>query len=173
MRKLRYCVAASLDGFIAGSKGELDWIVIDPSIDFESFFKDFDTVLMGRITYEITTQGGGGIMPGMKTLICSRSLKSEDHPEITLINDASTTVRELKSETGKDIWLFGGGGLFRSLLDDGLVDTVEVGVIPILLSQGIPLLPGGQRSPELQLIESKPMESGTVGLIYKVKNDKG
>ena len=169
MRRLRYSVASSLDGFIAGADGELDWIVIDPSIDFGSFFKEFDTVLMGRKTYELTQEEGGGMMPGMKTFVCSQSLKPEDHPEIEIVADAAEKVRELKSESGKDIWLFGGGELFRTLLDAGVVDTVEVGLIPVMLGHGVPLLPAGERSPSLELTKSNSMSNGTVGLTYHVK----
>jgi dihydrofolate reductase len=78
-------------------------------------------------------------------------------------------VRALKAKPGKDIWLFGGGELFRSLLDANLVDTVEVAVMPILLSQGIPLLAPGARSPSLRLSESKTLPSGTVLLTYALQ----
>ena len=54
-RRLRYQVAVSLDGFIAGPNGEYDWIVMDPSIDFAALFKEFDTAVMGRKTYEVLT----------------------------------------------------------------------------------------------------------------------
>ena len=67
MRRVRYSVAVSLDGYIAGPKGEYDWIVMDPDIDFGALFKEFDTVLMGRKSYEAARkQGGGGAMPGMQ-----------------------------------------------------------------------------------------------------------
>ena len=81
-------------------------------------------------------------MPGMKTLVFSRTLRQEDHPEVAVVNEHETeTVAVLKANSGKDIWLFGGGLLFRSLAANGLVDTVEVGIVPILLGEGIPLLP--------------------------------
>src|SRR4030095_10627010 len=92
-----------------------------------------------------------------------------DHKGVTITANAAETVTALKAKPGKDIWLFGGGELFRSLLDAQLVDTIEVGVIPILLSQGIPLLPAGQRSPVLRLTESKTFPNGTLGLSYTVQ----
>lgn len=171
MRRLRYSVAMSLDGFIAGPNGEYDWIIMDPAIDFAAFFKEFDTLVMGRHTFEVAGQGSGGAMPGMKAIVCSRTLRASDYPDVTITADAAETVSALKAQPGKDIWLFGGGGLFRSLLDAQLVDTIEVGVIPILLSQGVPLLPAGQRSPVLRLTDSKTLPSGIVGLSYALQYD--
>src|SRR6266404_1734087 len=78
MRKLRYSVAMSLDGFIAGPNGEYDWIAVDPSKDFATFFKQFDTLLMGRRTFEVARQGPGATLPGMKTVVCSRTLQAVD-----------------------------------------------------------------------------------------------
>ena len=150
MRKLVYSVAMSLDGYIAGSKGESDWIVIDPEIDFNAIFARFDTFLLGRKTYEITRTRGGG-MPGVKAYVFSRTLQQADCPGVTVSDDPSRTVPALKAEPGKDIWLFGGGGLFRSLLELGLVDTVEVAVIPVLLGGGLPLLPDTSKRAELRL----------------------
>ena len=130
----------SLDGFIAGPKGEYDWIIMDPTIDFTALFKEFDIALMGRKTFEMAQQGPGATMPGVKTIVCSRSLRAGDFPDVTITADALGTVAGLKCKSGKDIWLFGGGTLFRSLLDPRLVDTIEVSVMPILLSQGIPCI---------------------------------
>jgi len=71
-RRLRYQVAASLDGFIAGPNGEYDWIVMDPAIDFKALYNEFDTALMGRKTYEMmTAQGGTGAMPGLDVIVFS------------------------------------------------------------------------------------------------------
>ena len=141
MRKVVYSAAMSLDGYIAGPKGESDWIVIDPDLDFGAMFGRFDTILLGRKTYEATSSGGGGGMPGVKSYVFSRTLKQADARGVTVSNDPSQTVTDLKAQPGKDIWLFGGGSLFRSLLEARLVDAVEVSVIPVLLGEGIPLLP--------------------------------
>jgi dihydrofolate reductase len=172
-RRLRYSLAVSLDGFIAGPNGEHDWIVMDQSVEFESFFREFDTVLLGRRTFEVTQQGGGTIMSGMRTIVCSRTLRPGDHKDITITRDAVETVSELKATAGKDIWLFGGGLLFRSLLDARLVDMIELGVMPVVLSEGVPLLPTGHRSPPLRLVESKALPSGIVGLTYAIDYGRG
>ena len=170
MRRVRYCVAMSLDGFIAGPNGESDWIVIDPDIDFGAIFKEFDTILLGRKTYEMTRQQPAGPeMPGIKSYVFSQTLRQDDCPGVTVSNDPAATLAELKDKSGKDIWLFGGASLFGSLLQLGLVDTVEVAIIPVLLGDGLPLLPRSASSTKLKLIESSVLEkTGTVALNYSV-----
>jgi dihydrofolate reductase len=142
MRRLRYQVATSLDGYIADPEGGFDWIVADPDIDFTALFAQFDTAVMGRKTFLATQQGGGGTMHSLDVLVFSRTLRAADHPSVSIISsDPAETVRSLKAAHGKDIWLYGGGELFRTLLAAGLVDTVEPAVIPVLLGDGVPMLP--------------------------------
>jgi dihydrofolate reductase len=143
VRLIRYQVAASLDGYIAGPQGEADWIVGDPDIDFGALFAQFDTFLMGRRTYEAMAAMGHGAGSHGRTFVFSRTLDPVAHPRVTVVSGrVAETVAALKAEkTGKDIWLFGGGGLFRSLAALGLVDRVEIAVIPVLLGGGIPLFP--------------------------------
>jgi dihydrofolate reductase len=172
MRRVRYGVAVSLDGFIAGPRGEADWIVSDPDIDFSEMFAEFDTFLIGRRTFEVMTRGKkkGGATPGMKTFVFSRTLRQRDYPKVTVVADnAEETAAALREESGKDIWLFGGGSLFRSLLDARLVDTVEVGVMPVLLGGGIPLLPPPAKSARLKLTGHKAYKTGIVSLEYTVE----
>jgi dihydrofolate reductase len=143
-RRLRYQVAVSVDGFIAGPNGEIDWIVMDPAIDFATLFHQFDTAVMGRKTYEFIASVGGAAMPGMDVVVFSGTLASTSADGVRIVNQsAESVVRELKAQSGRDIWLLGGGTLFRSLLDAGLVDTVELAIVPVLLGSGIPLLPPG------------------------------
>ena len=139
-RRLRYSVDMSLDGFIAGPNGEFDWIVMDPTFDFAALFGEFDTLLMGRRTFDLVRQSSAKTMAGMQTVVFSRTLSPSNYPGVTISANLAETVSALKAKPGKDIWLFGGGELFRSLLDVNLVDTIEVAVMPILLSQGVPLL---------------------------------
>jgi dihydrofolate reductase len=173
MRHVRYSVAMSLDGYIAGPNGEFDWIVMDPDIakGFKASFTRFDTMLLGRKSFEATRGqgGGGGAFGGMKVIVCSATLKPADHPGVTIAPDAAAAVRQLRQEPGKDLWLFGGGSLFRSLLGAGLVDTVEVGVIPVLLGGGIPLLPSPASRAALTLVNHRAYpKTGTLSLEYKV-----
>ena len=172
MRRLRYQVAATLDGFIAGVKGDADWIVMDPAIDFEALFKEFDTAIMGRHTYDVAAAQGNAGMPGLDVIICSRTLPAGPIKGARIVNDARKEVAALKKKPGGDIWLFGGGSLFRSLLDAGLVDTVEVAVMPVLLGEGVPLLPPG-RSAKLKLVDQKVLPtSGIVVLSYLIAGRK-
>jgi dihydrofolate reductase len=169
-RRLRYQVAVTLDGFIAGPDGGADWIVMDPSIDFAALYREFDTAVMGRRTYEAgAAQGATGAIPGLDVIIFSRSLAPWVKRGVRLVNDdPAAFVRALKAKPGGDVWLFGGGSLFRSLLDAGLVDTVEVAVMPVLLGSGVPLMPPGD-SATLALAHQKVLPaSGIVVLSYSV-----
>src|SRR5262245_254665 len=118
MRKVAYGGAMSLDGFIAGPNGEHDWIVMDPDIDFAEMMARFDVFLIGRKTYEMMRRMGSDVasMPTTQNFVCSRTMKPDDHPGLTITDDAAGVVRDLKAKPGKDIALFGGGDLFRSLL---------------------------------------------------------
>lgn len=166
MRRIRYQVACSLDGYIAGPDGEYDWIVMDPEIDFDALFEQFDTLLMGRKTFEATPGG----FPGMKVFVFSRSLRQEEHPGVTVISDnIRETLDDLRKQPGKDIWLFGGGELFRSLLELGCVDTIEPAVMPIVLGGGRPLLPAPAVRRTLSLTGERVYKaSGIVLLQYEV-----
>ncbi len=170
MKRLRYNVAASLDGFIADPNGDYDWIPMDPTIDFGALFNQFDVFVLGRRTFEtLRAQGVNNPLIGKQIVVASRTMSPlGDDPFPVVTDKIVERVTELKQETGKDIWLFGGGELFRCLLDAGLVDSVEVAVVPILLSEGVPLLPPGQRSSPLKLASSQVLPSGIVMLSYDV-----
>lgn len=172
MRRVRYSVASSLDGYIAGPNGEADWITIDPEIDFAAYYKQFDTILIGRRTFEaVAAAGGGESMPGMKTIVFSRTLRRQDHPKITIAgDDGIEMLAGLLDKPGKDIWLFGGGVLFRSLSEKRLVDTVEVAIFPVILGGGIPLVPAPAIRTKLRLTGHKIYPSGVVSLEYAVSS---
>lgn len=170
MRRIRYLVAMSLDGYIAGPKGEADWITPDPEVDFAALFNEFDTALVGRRTFEAMVDAGRATIPGMKLIVFSRTLRQGNYPEVTVVaekqKEALTSLRE---KLGKDIWLFGGATLFHSLLEQGFVDAVEVSIVPILLGGGIPLLPTPSARKKLALVGHKIYKSGIVSLQYAVK----
>ena len=169
MRRIRYQVACSLAGYIAGPNNETDWIVDEPEVDFKELWDQFDTLLMGRRTYEDALRRGGGFS-GRRVLVFSRTLRPEDHPQVTVVSDdIERKVEELRSQPGKDIWLFGGGELFRSLLELGFVDSVEPAVIPVLLGGGVPFLPDPAVRTKLTLNGHRTFPSGIVWLEYAVQ----
>jgi dihydrofolate reductase len=172
MRKVVYGGAMSLDGYIAGPNGEYDWIVMDPDIDFGEMTTRFDTFLIGRKTFEAMQRmgGGGPPTPGITNIVFSRTLRPGDCPKsMTLSDDAEAVVADLRKKPGKDIAIFGGGELFRSLLAAGLVDEVAFSVIPVLLGGGIPMLPTPADRARLKLKGHRVYEkTGTVGLEYEV-----
>ena len=171
MRRIRYLVATSLDGFIAGPNGEADWIEADPEVDFAAIWAQFDTLLMGRRTYEAARKRlGEKAFAGVTNVVFSRTIKPQDHPLVTVVPGVNADwVRSLKNRSGKDIWLMGGGELFRSLLDSGYVDSGEVTVRPVLLGGGVPLLPSPYSPTKLKLVSSKVYRSGSVSLSYDVQ----
>jgi dihydrofolate reductase len=167
--RVRYHVAMSLDGYIAGPHGEYDWIVQDPSMDFRALFAQFDTFLVGRRTFELMRQPGSPPLPaGSKVFVFSRTLP-DTLPGVSVVRDVSpTAIGAIKQQATKDIWLFGGGELFRSFLKVALVDTVEVAVIPVLLGQGLQLLPQPAKQAQLLLTGHRVYASGIVALQYDV-----
>jgi dihydrofolate reductase len=171
MRKVVYGGAMSLDGFIAGPNAEYDWIVMDPDIDFAALMGRFDTFLIGRKTFEVMRRMGDTAppTPGIRNIVFSRTLRPEDCPQAIVSDNAERVVADLRTVPGKDIALFGGGELFRSLLSAGLVDEVSVNVIPVLLGGGVPLLPPPADRARLKLKKHRVYEkTGTVGLDYDI-----
>jgi dihydrofolate reductase len=172
MRRIRYSVAMSLDGYIAGPNGEYDWIEMDPSSGaeyFKAFYAQFDTALMGRKSFELAK---GAVSP-LKTFVVSRTLPAGALGDVTVIGeDALERIAELREQPGKDIWLWGGGELFGSLAAAGLVDTVEVGVIPVLLGAGLKVMAGCDRRIKLVPRSSDLELPGHTLLTYDVQKEQ-
>ena len=174
MRRIRYLVAMSLDGYIAGPNGEYDWIVMDPEIDFAGIMSQFDTFLIGRKTFDVMGRMGNAAKSskGITNIVFSRTLKPSDYPKVRIESDAERVVKELKAQPGKDIAIFGGGELFRSLLTAGLVDRLEMSVIPVLLGTGIPVFPPPGRVTLKLRSQRLYKKTGTLGLEYDIVNAK-
>jgi dihydrofolate reductase len=169
VRRIRYQVACSLDGYIADAAGETGWIVEEPGIDFAELFEQFDTLLMGRLTYESLRDSSDGFW-GKKVLVFSQTLRHEEHPAVRVVSeDVENTLKQLRALPGKDIWLFGGGQICQSLLALGCVDTVEPAIIPVLLGGGRPFLPPPALQSMLTLTAHRVFPSGIVWLEYTVQ----
>jgi dihydrofolate reductase len=170
VRQLRYSVAASLDGYIAGPNGEFDWIVIDPEIDFAAMYAGFSGLVMGRRSYDVYVATGGAVGPPLPTYVYSRTLPDGERDGVTFVRDAVSHVRRLKQVSdGKPLWLWGGGDLFRELAQADLVDGVDLAIIPVLLGGGIPMLRPGPRLSLRLRAHRLYAATGTMFLEYNVE----
>ncbi|CAG0934426.1 dihydrofolate reductase [Planctomycetaceae bacterium] len=170
MRRVRYQVAVSLDGYIADAGGGTDWIVEESGIDFKALFDQFDTLLMGRRTYEDALKRGSEGFWGKKAIVFSRTLEAADHPGVEVVSTgAGARVQQLRAESGKDIWLFGGGELLRALLAENCVDTIEPAIVPVLVGGGTPFLATPAALTRLSLTSHRVFPSGIVWLEYAVQ----
>jgi dihydrofolate reductase len=121
---------------------------------------------MGRKSYE---QAGGGVSP-LKTYVVSRTIKPGKHGKVTVLGtDALERIAALREEPGKDIWLWGGGELFGSLAAAGLVDTVEIGLIPVLLGEGRKVMAGCNQRINLVPRPTDLSLMGTTLLVFDVQ----
>jgi dihydrofolate reductase len=182
MRKVKYVVGVSLDSYIAGPDGSVDWLdratrkAKGEDFGMAEFFKSIDTVLMGRKTYEIALKLGmnkGGYR-GMKNYIFSRTQPSGERDGVEFVSGSiANFVADLKRKPGKDIWLCGGGELAREALKDGVVDEIGLGVVPMLIGGGLAAFPAGFAETELELSECKQYKGGVIGLTYTVVRATG
>lgn len=190
MRKLTYYVACTVDKFISHKDGSVEGFLMEGEHFkdlFEKFpetipahFRDklgidsenklFDVVLMGRRTYEVGLKEGiTNPYPQMKQYLFSRTLKESPDKNVELVSkNAITLVRELKTQTGKDIWLCGGSDLATALFPE--IDEMILKVNPILLGAGIPLFSGIIQQTNLELIDSKIYNNGFILLNYRMKH---
>ena len=176
MRTVTYGAACSLDGFIAGSGGEIDWLHSSRDVNeiIREYWKSIDTILMGRKTWEFAASqggGGGGGSSGMKTYVFSRTLGAIDAKGAELVrDDAGAFVRDLKQRSGKGICLMGGGEFARSLFEADMIDEVGLNVHPVLLGSGVPMFLDPCHRVALDLIESRTIGGGCVYSIYRVSH---
>ena len=175
MRKLKYHVATTLDGFIAHQDHTIDGFVAEGEhvTDYlESLRHDYDIVLMGRRTYEFGFQFGvTNPYPWMKQYVLSRTMEGSPDPNVLLVSQNIVDfVRELKEGTGKDIYLCGGAVLAGTLIADRLVDEIIVKLNPVVFGSGLSLFSGAISQIDLELIGSKVYGNGVVLLRYRVKN---
>jgi dihydrofolate reductase len=175
MRTVTYGAACSLDGFITGPDGGLDWLHFSNDVHalIAAYWKTIDTILMGRVTWAAAPRSSNGgskkSVPKIRTYVFSRTLQQIDEPGVELVReDAAGFVRRLKEQPGKGICVMGGGRLGSALLEAGVVDEVGVNVHPVLLGGGVPLFQPMSRRIALHLVDSKPLDGGCVSNTYRV-----
>jgi dihydrofolate reductase len=175
MRSVSYGGACSLDGYLTGPDGALDWLHFSPDVQriVTEYWKGIDTILMGRKTWEIAAAsgggGGGGGSAGIATVLFSRTLRDRPPPGVTLVSDdAGGYVRALKAKPGKNICLMGGGELAHSLFEAGVVDEVGLNIHPVLLGGGVPVFLPSRHRVRLALVENRTLDGGCVMATYRV-----
>jgi dihydrofolate reductase len=173
MRKVIYHVAASVDGFIGHTDSSVDGFLQtgEHANDYLSALQnDYDVVLMGRKTYEFGLQFGvSNPYPWMKQYIFSSHLQQSPNANLELVNsDFVDLLESLKAESGKDLYLCGGGGLAATFLAANLIDELIIKLNPVLFGTGIPLFRQTTQTVALNLLRTKVYSSGVVLLHYAV-----
>jgi dihydrofolate reductase len=190
MRILTYFVACSVDGFIAHTDGSHDGFSQDSEYFADIFAsfpetvpshlrdlmgvhaenKWFDTVLMGRKTYEVGLKDSvTSPYSHMKQYLFSHSMQQSPNENVEIISEnAIEFIKTLKSEAGKGIWLCGGGNLATALFTNDLIDQLILKVNPFLMGSGIPLFSGVIQQTALELTDRKIYDNGVLLLYYRV-----
>lgn len=169
MRKAVLGLGISLDGYIARPDGSVDFLFMPKDYSMGPFFATIDAAIMGRKTYDVALKmGGGGFSKSkMKNYVFSRSQPPGERGGVTFVCEAPKSFLEkLRKHPGKNIWLMGGGELARDFLKDDLVDELYIGIVPVLIGEGIPLFPSGFPQREFTLLENKTFSKGLIALKY-------
>jgi dihydrofolate reductase len=170
MRNVVLGLGISLDGYIARLNDAVDFLFMPKDYSMAEFFAGIDTAIMGRKTYDVAQSMGGGSFGGSKMVsyVCSRTLPPGERDGLIFTNQSpATLVGQLRKRPGKHIWLMGGGELARDFLKADLVDELYLGVVPVLLGEGIPLFPSGFPQRDFSLVENKTYSKGLISLKYK------
>lgn len=183
MKKIILDLAVTLDGFIEGPNGEIDWCIMDEDggSDFIDFVAGIDTIFYGRVSYELwgNYQPDENESPIVKEVYKSISGKTQYVFSTTKTNDNGNgnaifinsnikeRVMEIKQQPGKDIWLYGGAKLITTFINLGLVDILRLVVHPVILGSGKPLFKNIKERVGLELTRAKASKSGVVLLEYE------
>jgi dihydrofolate reductase len=167
MRKVKLYIATSLDSYIAGPNGEIDWLFTEGEFGFEAFMETVDATLMGNETYKLIETFGDFPYKAQTNYVFTRNPNATEAPYVKFVSDDIITfVESLKQQEGKDIFLVGGGQINAILLEAGLIDELQVFVHPIILGKGIPMFQPMEKPHPWQLVETKTFERGLVELHY-------
>jgi dihydrofolate reductase len=188
MRKLIVSMHTTLDGFVAGQNGEMNWINVNEEIfDFVGkLTDDADTALYGRITYEMMNGywPAAGKKPNaskhdiehsrwynqsMKVVLSTTITDNEVDKTKIISNNLADNINKLKQQDGKNILIFGSATATHSLFNEGLIDELWLFVNPVVIGKGNPMFKGVNHTTNLTLIESKQFACGVVGLHYSKK----
>ena len=176
LRKIIAYLATSIDGFIARPNGAVDWLDRPRprgNYGMSAFMRSIDTLVMGRATYEIGLELGGGVWPGKRNIILSRTLSLDSvKGAIVESGDAADLASRWRSEPGSDIWLMGGAVVFGEFLDAGAIDELMIHVVPVAIGTGIPLFDPKPRTSEMSLLSVKKFTDGVVLLHYAAGGDQ-
>ena len=167
MRKVKLFIATTLDGYIAGLNGEIDWLFDDADYGYKEFYASIDTMLMGNSTYKQVLTFGEFPHNDKENFVFTRNINQKNDKNVTYISkDIGAFVADLKMKSGKDIWLVGGGEINSILLSEDLIDEMIISIHPILLGAGIPLFKGPIEIKRFKLIEYKTFPSGLTQVTY-------
>ena len=169
MRKVKLFIATSLDGYIARTDGDIDWLFTDADYGYTPFYDSVDTVVMGRKTYDLALSFGEYPYKGKAAYVFSRSRSGADEHATFVSGSATAFVDGLRATPGRDIWLVGGGELTRDFADANLIDEYVISIHPRLIRTGLPLFwpSPGAGDVELELTTTQPFPSGLVQLTYR------
>jgi dihydrofolate reductase len=176
MRKIVLGLGVSLDGYIARPDGAVDFLFMPKDYSMAPFFATVDTAIMGRKTLDAGLKISGGSLPhmNMPMYVFSQAKPPGERDGVIFVNETPASfIRKLRRRPGKDIWLMGGGELARVFLKADLVDGLRLGVVPVLLGDGIPLFPSGFPQRDFTLIENKSYSKGLIALTYERTRARG
>jgi dihydrofolate reductase len=176
-RRIILDLAVTLDGFIEGKNGEVDWCIMDSEMEFIHFLNQIDTILYGRKSYDLwgqftpeTTDDAEKeiweLVHSKEKYVFSNTQKETDNKAIFINDHIPEEVLKLKNEPGKDIWLYGGANLITTFINLGLIDEFRLSVHPVILGEGKPLFMDIKQRLNLKLVNTRTFSSGVVQLIY-------
>jgi dihydrofolate reductase len=176
MKKIKLYIASSLDGKIARQDGSIDWLdeynSPDEDYGYAKFLDSVDTTVMGNDTYQqVLNLSPEFPYSSKKNYVFTRNREFEKDENVTFISENHLSfMKSLKDDSGKDIWLIGGGKVNSFFLANNLIDELILFVIPVLLGNGIPLFEKIDFSAPVQLFGSKYYDNGVMELKYNFNN---